>query len=253
VVALHASASSPRQWDFYARGLPSGVRMQAPRLGLRPRPGDPAAAAGRGLDGEAARLWDEVGDEPVHLVGHSFGAAVALVMALQRPLRVVSATLYEPILFSVLRTAGPAHAWQEIDALARRVRVFVEGGRAEQGAQLFCDYWSGSGAWARMPAARREAVQARMDDVPWNFDALFGHAVGPDAFARLRMPIQVLCGQRSPEPARCCSEWVAGRCPDASLVRMSGAGHMAPVECPDRVLPFLPFAAASAVRAGVAS
>lgn len=247
VVALHCSASSPRQWAAYSQRLAPGVELIAPALGARPS-GHAAAGvtAAGGLDAEAERLWREVGDGPVHLVGHSFGAAVALTMARQRPGRVVSATLYEPILFTLLRSDGPAPAWDEITAVGRHISARVAEGQAEQGARLFCDYWGGIHAWARMSTARRAAVVSRMDDVAWNFEVLFEHAVGAEALARLDLPIQVLCGQRSPQPARRCSERVARSCPDASLILLDGAGHMEPVERPNRVLPLLPFAAARA-------
>jgi pimeloyl-ACP methyl ester carboxylesterase len=159
---------------------------------------------------------------------------------------VVSATLYEPILFALLRREGPAPAWDEITAVGRHITARVADGQAEHGARLFCDYWGGPGAWARMTAARRAAVVGRMDDVAWNFEVLFEHAVGPEALAQLDLPIQVLCGQSSPLPARCCSERVARLCADASLILLDGAGHMEPVERPNRVLPLLPFAAARA-------
>lgn len=254
VVALHCSASTPRQWNPYRDCLAPGVALIAPGLGARPRAGAAAIPAPRdGLDAEAGRLWGEVGDGPVHLVGHSFGAAVALTMARQQPRRVISATLYEPILFSLLRGEGAVRAWREIASVGQRVTAGAAGGSVEGAARLFCDYWGGAGAWDHMTAARREAVTGRMDDVAWNFAVLFEHVVPPGAFADLHVPIQVLCGQDSPEPARRCSELVGGLCPDASLIRVDGAGHMAPVDRPNLVLPLLPFAAARASATAAAA
>jgi lipase len=37
---------------------------------------------------------------PVHLIGHSFGATVALRLAIEAPERVASLTLIEPVLFA---------------------------------------------------------------------------------------------------------------------------------------------------------
>lgn len=42
----------------------------------------------------------------MHLIGHSYGGAVSLHVALQRPERVRSLALYEPVLFAPLRDDG---------------------------------------------------------------------------------------------------------------------------------------------------
>ena len=45
---------------------------------------------------------------PVHLVGHSYGGAVALRVARERPGQIASMILYEPVALHVLKTAGEA-------------------------------------------------------------------------------------------------------------------------------------------------
>ena len=48
-------------------------------------------------DHAAELALDEMPSEPVPLIGHSFGAAVALKIAIERPYRVSSLVLIEPI------------------------------------------------------------------------------------------------------------------------------------------------------------
>ncbi len=52
---------------------------------------------------------------------------------------------------------------------------------------------------------------------------------------------RLLVGTRSPTPAQRVAEVLAGICTHATLVRLSGAGHLAPMHEPSRVLPWLPF------------
>ena len=49
--------------------------------------GSPTQGGGQGLAGRALALIDQIeqGGQPVHLVGHSFGGAVAMKIARMRP------------------------------------------------------------------------------------------------------------------------------------------------------------------------
>ena len=48
-------------------------------------------------------IVDALTDGPTHLVGHSFGATVALRMAIERPQKVARLTLIEPVMFAASR------------------------------------------------------------------------------------------------------------------------------------------------------
>ena len=103
VVLLHSSAASARQWDALAERLRPrfevhaidlhGHGRQAPWRGDRPLSvHDEAALALPAIERAGA----------VHLVGHSYGAAVALHLAAARPSRVGSLALYEALPFRLL-------------------------------------------------------------------------------------------------------------------------------------------------------
>src|SRR4051812_4495011 len=85
VVCLHCSAGSGRQWAGVARSLGDRFTVIAPDLlgadDAAPWPLDRAVS----LDDEVAHLapWLEAHPEGVHLVGHSYGGAVALQVAIR--------------------------------------------------------------------------------------------------------------------------------------------------------------------------
>ena len=121
VIALHRSGSDAGQWRMLAEALGDEYELIAPEhYGSESagpwNPSEPFALAD-----EAARtiaLIDDT-DRKVHLVGHSYGGAVALHVALARPERIASLTLYEPSAFHLLRQLGhAAAALAEIRALA---------------------------------------------------------------------------------------------------------------------------------------
>jgi pimeloyl-ACP methyl ester carboxylesterase len=176
-----------------------------------------------------------------HLFGHSYGAAVALQLALRWPERVRSLTLYEPVRFGVLlqqlvtRDVGDA-----ITAVGRRIGLEVLSRSLLEAGRQFVTYWSGESAWDRLSPARQQGVAARMPKVHAEFEAAFADRVPLAAYARLAMPIHLMGGTRSPLPARKVLELLAAKMPDASLALIPGLGHMAPVTDPDQVAGHLP-------------
>jgi len=237
VVALHCSGSSGRQWDPYVERLPAGLRLTAPDLMGSGResawtPGSPVT-----LEAEARRVLATFpGDgAPVHLVGHSYGGAVALEIAMRWPEKVRTLTLYEPVRFALLDHAETAGVRQLIMEAGTRIVQLVHSGRLHEAAAMFVDYWSGRGTWDKVPAPRRQTFAERMHKVACEFDALFGDDMPAEAYGQLTMPMRLIAGMRSPLPARKVVEQLALRCRHAGVVHLAGLGHMGPVTHPARV------------------
>ena len=110
VVCLHANASASAQW----RGL---MDLLAPRFRVLAPDSYDAGKSPHWPSDRVIHLQDEVGliepvltraGSPLALVGHSYGAAVALIAALADPGRVRAMALYEPTLFALLDAETPA-------------------------------------------------------------------------------------------------------------------------------------------------
>src|SRR5262245_48345802 len=147
VLLLHCSGSTGAQWRSLAAELGPRYRAIAPDLASAPS-----------LAAVAEPLFPAA---PVHLVGHSCGGGVAMHMARMRPWLFRSLTLIEPSAFHLL--SGAAHA--EIAAIAARVKFDVVRGDTVHGYGRFVDYWSGAGAWAAMPVAKRAVLAAQLGNV----------------------------------------------------------------------------------------
>ena len=238
VVCLHASASSSAQWRPLMDRL--GDRFHTLAADLYGSGRSPAWPGERPL-----WLADEVALlAPVlaaagprfHLVGHSYGGAVALRAALADPSRIESLVLFEPVLFSLLTAEDPAHAAAlEIAAVRDDTIAAVRAGRLDASGARFVDYWMGPGAWARMPEARRQTIADQMRQVKAEWHAAFREPTPLSAFAALDVPILLLTGADSPQSSREIARLLAKTLPRVTWVEMSGAGHMAPLTHPERV------------------
>ena len=107
-----------------------------------------------------------VAGTPLCLVGHSYGAAVALIAALKHPSSVRAIAVYEPTLFALLEAESPGNeAVGGIRDAAADAAVAVAGQDHYAAAARFIDYWMGVGTWRGMPEARQRVVAASMANV----------------------------------------------------------------------------------------
>jgi pimeloyl-ACP methyl ester carboxylesterase len=174
--------------------------------------------------------------ERYHLVGHSYGGAVALGAALAEPGRVDSLVLFEPVLFSLLIAEDPTQpAVQEIAAVRDDTVAALEREDLHASGARFVDYWMGAGTWAAMPEPRREALALAMESVKAEWDAAFREPTPLSAFAALDVPVLVITGSDSPASSRGVARLLTKTLPRVTAIEMEGVGHMGPVTHPDRV------------------
>jgi pimeloyl-ACP methyl ester carboxylesterase len=230
VLCLHSSGSSSAQWKSLSGELARGHRVIAPDfLGHAGSPA-PAAWGGTVLEQDVAQVAAIGGAHGrVHVVGHSYGAAVALLLALTHPWLVRSMVLYEPVVFGALdRNGADASLWQEITQVGRTVVMHARLRRLLASARLFVDYWSGAGSWQALGAAKQGAIALRMPTVSGHFSALFGWQPIP-ALRALQVPLLLVRGESTRRVAAVASARLAQALPLAEPLRIDGAGHMGPL------------------------
>ncbi|WP_209428183.1 alpha/beta fold hydrolase [Pararhodobacter sp. SW119] len=241
VVALHGSASAGAQWRSLSEHLAARFRVIAPDLAGYGRSGQPAARASLAAEAAFLRPALAAAGEPVHLVGHSFGGAVALAVAITMPESVRSLTLIEPAAFRLLMADDLTDRMlgAEIGCVADDVRSTLRIGRRTEAAARFIDYWNGDGAWARSSPRLQGLILAAMDRVAENFTALAAPGLTARALSRLHCPTLVIAGLETPLPALRTAELVAETIPNAQLALIHGVGHMAPLTDPHIVDPMI--------------
>ena len=232
VIALHCSVADAGEWRSLSETLSGDYVVLAPEHDGSESHGPWNGEHTSGLVDEAARsvaLIDER-KEKIHLVGHSFGGGVALNIALARPERIASLSLYEPTVFHLLRQMGNdgAAADAEIRDVARRIDQCIAVGDYRAGMAEFVDYWNGHGAWKAMRPVAQRALIHWAPKAPRDFRVLIDDPTPATAYAALRIPVLIMRGEQAPLPTRLISERLIEILPKGRLKIVAGAGHMGP-------------------------
>src|SRR5262245_7041116 len=168
VVCLHANASTSSQWrGLMDRLAPKFHVLAADSYGAGKSPNWPSDLSIRLLD-EVALIEPVLAraGSPLALVGHSYGAAVALIAALTNPGRVRAMALYEPVLFSLLDAeTPPPNEAEGIRNVVAEAGVALDAGNRDAAAERFIDYWTRPGTWARTPEQRKLPIAASVTNV----------------------------------------------------------------------------------------
>jgi pimeloyl-ACP methyl ester carboxylesterase len=238
VVCLHSNASSSAQWRTLLERLAPRFRVFAPdSYGSGKSPEWPSD--------RQIRLRDEVeliepvlaaAGAPLALVGHSYGAAVALRAALDDPGRVRAMAVYEPTLFSLLEAeAPPPNAADGIREAVASAGLALDRGDRDAAAEMFIDYWMGAGAWRQMPEQRQAPIAASGVNIRRWKHALFTEATPLAAFRELDIPVLYLIGKQTTASARGVARLLCGALPRVEVQEFEQLGHMGPVTHPEVV------------------
>lgn len=241
VVMLHSSLSSKSQWTALAQRLASRFRVIA--LDLCGYGDNPMVAAGASftLDDEVRLVMDRLGHlvEPhirVHLVGHSYGGLVALRFAQCRSDRVMSLSLYEPVVFRMLDDEDAELA--EARRLAQSVARLIAAGNRHDAAQAFVDFWSGEGSYASLPPPAQAGVTRRVDKLPLDFQAALSWPSSPEDLRAIVAPTLLLAGNRGPAVVQRIHALLT-RSLSNRRVGYFDCGHMGPITDAHRVNPWI--------------
>nr|WP_245432202.1 alpha/beta hydrolase [Aminobacter aminovorans] len=235
VLALHGSASTGRLWQGTADYLRGRHRLIAPdlsRYGSNRTAGNIPDVAGVVIGAMA---------EPMHLVGHGHGAAVALEIALLRPELVKSLTLIEPALFHLLRDGAPTDLalFAELASMAAKLTTTASSPNPTAGMRAYIDFWHGAGAWRRTSESLRQELEHHADQVGRDLAAALAAAWPARRCRRLDCPTLAIMALDSPVASLRVTEMVAEAVPDARLAMVADAGHMALLTDPHIVNPMI--------------
>jgi len=237
VVLVPCSASTSRQWTALVEQLDEydGLPIDLCGHGIRARW---HGAGPLSLTEEAAAIAEAaVEGGQFHLVGHSYGGAVALHYARLFPERLASLTLVEPSAFHVLKglRGEDGRLLDEIRGLAATVTAAVVAGDYCSAMARFIDYWGGAGSWDSVAESRQVQFAQLAVHVAHHFHGLIEEKATLADYAAIAAPTLIVSGTRSPAPSRAITRLLAEAMPRARHRTVRDAGHLSPITHPGEV------------------
>lgn len=216
VVLVHGSMDRSSTFGRSARRLEDLYVVRYDRRGYgRSRHAVPA----QGLDDHVEDLLAVLGDEASALVGHSYGAVLAVEAALRRPELVTALGLFEPPM--------PWLPWWPADSAGGRAGA---AGSAGDAAEAFMIAMLGEQRWRRLRARTRDERRAEGSALLTDMASL--RTAPPGDPADLRMGVVFGEGSESPAHLRRAVTEMRASLTDSALVRIVGAQHGAHLSHP---------------------
>ena len=231
VLAIHCTIAHAGAWRGVARLMEEETTLTAFDM----------LSHGRSPD------WDESGDFQdriteigadfltgrMDVVGHSFGATVALRLAVAYPERIRSLTLIEPVLFAAAKGSGSFGPYRQV--IAEYDRLIAAQSR-EEAAREFLRLWGAGGGLDDMPDGQRRYMIDRIHFIKASDAALFEDSAGlVPRLGQVTAPTLLVEGAERLPVTAAVIDRMARDIPDTVRVTVPGAGHMVPITHPGPV------------------
>jgi pimeloyl-ACP methyl ester carboxylesterase len=232
---IHCSLAHSGAWLGVMSALLDKLSMTA-----FDRPGH--GRSGPWLGGDAAALHAKTTEiagsliqKRADVIGHSWGATVALRLAMEWPEHVRSVVLIEPVLYALIKDQ-PGYAM--VRGLNERLADLVARGERMEAARLFHEVTNAGQPFDALSPDRQARLAAQIDIVPMESPANTVDAGGVftrERLAKIKQPVLLLESAHPPQGLRDVHEVICAAIPQAQRVVIAGAGHMAPVTHPENV------------------
>ena len=239
IIFIHGSFANSNSWrkisdlidDFYQYGT-----INLPGHGGLPDPDDFQKPS---FQPEFKKIKEILKQSPnmqdgVHLVGHSFGAVVALACSLNSSLPIKKLTLFEPVDVSVLTTFSKLEALKTVTDFIDSYKHAHNNNEKHACARVI-DLWGGTGSFDAIPSH----IQAAMADMTQNnlrhWELCKNNPRTIKQYEELNIPVVLVHGSKSNPVAINIAKSLNDHLPNSSIHEIADASHFMitshPKEC----------------------
>ena len=227
LILVHGSVSDYREWAQQMSPLARRYRVIAYSRRYHWPNSSPGADADAGVEVQAddlAAIMKAMGAAPAHIVGHSFGGAVALNLTLRHPELVRTLVLAEPAVSGVLGTMSENDpVWKDSQAVRAEMKQAFETGDAERIVRTYAARVA-AGEFEKASPAVRQMLLTNVPAFRLDFNSKRPPFTCDDA-GRVLVPVLVVSGGRSALGLQRIAETAAQCMKGAKLVRLPQATH----------------------------
>jgi non-heme chloroperoxidase len=247
-VLVHGTLEDYRTWDGQLEALSKGYRLISySRRYHYPNewPKDSTDFSVTIHARDLAAFIKALNLPPVHLIGHSYGAFIAFLVARDHPEVIRSLTLGEPPIMPLLKTTPEGDAVLTA-AIARSIATSeaFKQGNDEEGVRRFVNCVLGEGSYEKLPAP---VLKRLMDNAQELKGATSSRNLHPpttcEDVQKVKAPTLLLDGERSPKMFRLINDRLEHCLPSVERATIPAASHQMEVENPqafnEKVLAFI--------------
>jgi len=161
---------------------------------------------------------------PVHLVGHSFGGLVSLVVALRDQVPLASLTIAEAPAVELLRNRDEDQHYRAFRRMSEAYVAAFEGGEKQAIASMI-DFYGGAGTYASWPPRVRAYAAETTPVNILDWASAYGFPLSATALAAIEIPVLVLHGGLSHPAVQRANALISEYVNDARLAIIEGAAH----------------------------
>jgi pimeloyl-ACP methyl ester carboxylesterase len=229
IILIHSTGTGSWQWNKYLELLKPRRMIIPDLLGYAPTdPWKENSVPSHQVDYELVEKILLQQNNPVSLIGHSYGGFLALQLAKKHPKRITSLLLHEPVTWGVLQHSDKYHLQHSFCHLLDKLFSRGPSINPETWLELFIDYWNGSETWKQLPYKTKQLWITKFPKVYDEVHHLCHDKTPLRYWQKLTQPITITCGHQSPIHIKEVCDILASALSNTTLYKHHG-GHLSPL------------------------
>jgi len=175
-------------------------------------------------------------DQPIDILGHSYGGFIGLRLAKNHPDKVRRLALHEPTVWGCLQYTERKELKNEFGEVVET--FFTEGLEPEYFLQDFVDYWNIVGTWESMPEVRKDMWRKLQPKILSEVRLLCYDKTPPEYYREIKHPILITLSKETPPHQFEACTILSNNLDNVNIEYVPG-GHMGVITRSSEVMPKL--------------